>query len=450
MSTRADPVVVGTQERVADGQFGPVPLTARLAGLDFARGLALLGITFVNVELFAEPFLTITDISLPRDLGAAGQALYWFGMIFCTSKFYPLFSLLFGVGLALMLESAVRAGRSFGWTYARRMLVLAAFGLAHITLLWYGDVLLLYAVVGSLMLIFARRSARTLFIAAGVFFGIGMLGVVGTSLLMFLSGSELPPTPPMPDAPTSLGQYLAIFKDYTPDGSGFDPRLAVAETRIFSEGPYVAALAVRWITYLFTLPFLLLIMGWQVAACFCFGAGLLKSGFVRGERAGWRRWFVRFGLVAGLPSQIVAAWAAQSPDDAWRMMLSMTLVQVGGPLVSLMYLSLMLNVAESGRAAGVVRAVANLGRVGLTGYLGITFLMQMLMQHWGLGWFGNVEWGERWLLVLGAWSVMLALANVWLRWFRIGPLEWVWRSLTYLRVQPLRRESEARLDVTSR
>lgn len=411
---------------------------ARLAGLDFARGLALLGITFVNVELFAEPFLTITDISQPSGLSMAGQALYWFGMIFCTSKFYPLFSLLFGVGLALMLESAVRAGRSFGWTYARRLVALATFGIAHITLLWYGDVLLLYAVVGSLMLILARRSARTLFIAAGVFFAIGMLGVVGTSLLMFLSGSELPPTPPMPESSSALGQYLAIFRDYTPDRSGFDPRLAVAEARIFSEGPYVAALAVRWITYLFTLPFLLLIMGWQVAACFCFGAALLKSGFVRGERAGWRRWFVRAGLVVGLPSQVVAAWAAQGPDDPWRMMLSMTLVQVGGPLVSLMYLSVFLSVAESGRAGAVVRVIGNLGRVGLTGYLGITFLMQVMMQHWGLGWFGSVDWGARWLLVLGTWSVMLVLANAWLSRFRIGPLEWVWRSLTYLRVQPVR------------
>lgn len=421
---------------------GPLAAPSRLQGLDLCRGLALLGITFVNVELFVEPFASIVDPSMPPGLGPVGQAFYWFNIVFCATKFYPLFSLLFGIGLAVILSSAMKAGRSFEWLFARRLVILAAFGLAHVALLWCGDILLLYAMVGVLMLLLARLSPRGLFIAAGVFFLIGILGTAGFSLLGVLThdpnAAQAVPKA-IPDGATPLEQWLKVMRDFTPDQTGYDPRMAALETVMLRDGPFAAALAVRAFNYLFSLVFMILIMGWQVAACFCFGAALLKSGFVHGQRPAWRRRFIALGLVIGLPLQILAAWASNFTDHPALVGLGMMCMQIGGPAVSLMYLSVALNFAESGKAPGVARAVANLGRCGLTGYLGISFLMQVMMSHWGLGWFGSVDYGPRWLLVLGTWAAMLLFANLWLRVFAIGPLEWLWRTLTYLKVQPLTR-----------
>jgi uncharacterized protein len=421
---------------------GPVEQSSRLMGLDLARGIALLGITFVNIELFAEPFESLMDPSLPPGQSLAGQAFYWFTMVFCTSKFYPLFSLLFGIGLAMVYASTARAGRSFGWVLARRLLVLAGFGIGHILLVWHGDVLLLYAMVGALMLLLARLSARGLYIAAGVFFSIGMLGAVGFGLLGMAGGggsSGAGEIPPMPEAPTLLQQFGLVLRNYQPGPKGIDPRITILETQISQQGPFVAAMAVRAFNYAFSLGFMLLIMIWQVAACFCLGAALVKNGFVNGGKPEWRRWFVRLGLLVGLPMQVIAAWAAQDSASGGRMLVSLVGNQLGGPLVSLMYLSLALNLAESGRAAGLVKTVARLGQMGLTGYLGVSVLMQAMMQHWGLAWFGQVDFGTRWLLVIGVWLVVLGFANVWMRAFHFGPMEWVWRTLTYLRWQPIWR-----------
>jgi uncharacterized protein len=418
---------------------GPLGDRARIVGLDFTRGLALLGITFVNIELFAEPFAEMMDASKPEGQGPAGNAFYWFVTVFCASKFYPLFSLLFGIGLAMIFASTQRAGRSFGWTAARRLAVLAGFGIAHVVLLWYGDILILYSIVGVAMLLLARLSPRGLFIAAGVFFGVGVLGAGLFSLLtLFGSPGETPPTPAMPEAATALQQFREVLQSYQPGPTGMDPRLAELERQIFAEGPFSAALAVRLFNYLFSLVFLILIMSWQVAACFCFGAALLKIGFFHGRTPRWHTVFVALGLGVGLPMQVLAAWALQDPRGPWQATAIMA-TQVGGPLVSLMYLSVFTRAGQTAAASLPVRAVANLGRMGLTGYLGVSLLMQAYFSHWGLAKFGQVGWGERWLIVAAVWLAVLVFANLWLGQFRFGPLEWLWRSLTYLRVQPIRK-----------
>ena len=127
-------------------------MTRRVLGIDVARGVALLGIFLVNAQLFSQPFGAVFEIKIPSEEGWPSVAAYWFTNIFCGGKFYPLFSLLFGAGLAMMYQSAVAQGRSFGWTYARRLAWLAVIGMLHLTLLWYGDILLIYASIGVLMI----------------------------------------------------------------------------------------------------------------------------------------------------------------------------------------------------------------------------------------------------------------------------------------------------------
>jgi uncharacterized protein len=412
--------------------------TGRVVGIDFVRGMALLGITVVNVQLFAAPFERLLDPALPDGVSAMGAAFQWFNITFCAGKFYPLYSLLFGVGLAIMLESAVRRGASFGWTFARRLLMLALFGLLHVLLLWYGDILLLYAAVGIIMIPLARCSARTLAIAAGVSFTVGVLGACLFALLgMMAAGAE------SADAPTQAAgagsePLWEILRTYQPGSVGMDPRLNAFEQRVFREGPFVEAMALRVFFYVFSTFFMALIVVWQVAACFCAGAALWKAGFFAGRTPRLERAMVWTGLLIGLPMQIAAAWLMMHRGEA-AYGAATVLMQVGGPMVSMAYLALALRWATRQADSGSVRAVARLGAMGLTGYLGVSLLMSFTMQHWGLGLFDSVPMEWWWVLVPGVWLAMVAFASLWSKWFAAGPLEWAWKSFTHLKRSPMLR-----------
>jgi uncharacterized protein len=111
---------------------------------------------------------------------------------------------------------------------------------------------------------------------------------------------------------------------------------------------------------------------------------------------------------------------------------SMVLMQIGGPMVSMAYLALGLRAAARFAGAVPVQAVARLGAMGLTGYLGVSLLMSFTMQHWGLGLFDSVPMEWWWVLVPCVWLAMIAFATLWSRRFALGPLEWAWKSFTHL------------------
>ncbi|MGD9689061.1 MAG: DUF418 domain-containing protein [Phycisphaerales bacterium] len=422
---------------------GPVAESNRLLGLDVARAVALLGIFFVNASIFGLPFASIMDPSAPPGEGPIGLTFYWFTMIFCAGKFYPLFSLLFGVGLAIMFTSNKARGRSFHAAFFRRLVMLAGFGIAHIALLWPGDILLIYAGVGLWMLLLGGLRPRALLVIAGVVFAIGVLLSCGFAMVTAVSPppGEVAPRP-MPPGDTPLEQWAGVFKDWN-QNEPYDSRMIELESRILREGPFLAALAVRAFNYAFTMVYVILVMFWSVLACFCTGAALLKLGFFHGKCERLRTVFIGLGLGVGLPLNVLAAIGSQFHGESPWGLISTFGMQVGGPLMSLMYLSLIMKWAESGAASALAKTLANLGRMGLTGYLLESLLMSAVMAHWGLAKFGLTTWAERGALVIGIYLIILVIANVWMRAFAFGPLEWLWRSWTYLKIQPLSRRSAA-------
>ena len=424
--------------------LAPVAESDRILGLDVARAVALLGIFFVNAVVFGEPFASIMDPGMPPGQSPLGKAFYWFTMVFCAGKFYPLFSLLFGVGLALQLGNARARGHGHVALFLRRLLVLGLFGAAHVLLLWPGDVLLIYATIGLWMLLLAPASPRTLLIVAGVVFTIGLFLGTGFALLgaMAGGGGGATPTPkPMPElgeAATALERWVAVLKDWN-QGEQYDSRLKAIEIEIMRNGPLAHAATIRAFNYAFSWVYVIAVMFWVILPCFCAGAALLKSGFFHGQLRAWRGRFIVLGLAVGLPLNIFAAWAVQQGHGSLWMAAATLAMSLGGPLMSLMYLSLVLNWVDSGAAAAVARALARLGQMGLSGYILESVLMSAIMLHWGLGQFGSTTWAQRGLYVLGIYAIILVIANIWMRLFRFGPLEWLWRSLTYLRPQPMVR-----------
>lgn len=466
--------------------IGPVPASERIPALDAARGVALLGILLVNVQLFFLPFGHLLEMKPPATIGDA--AAWWFVRIFCEGKFFPLFSMLFGMGLVLQLDRARAAGRPFTAAYLRRLILLALFGIAHIILLWAGDILLVYSVAGLILLLCARLSARTLLIVSGMLVLIAVLLTTAAAALGFMAGHEdapgspvaatspmatvspdvgapagttsapsTSPTEPAPTPPpnsaapatpaevdrdqdkfkgpfwqTPFGRLIRGFRSGTA-GPPNSPLWMEAETEAMRDGPFLQALLFRLLTYASFLMFMVFGFGWQVVAMFTLGAALMKLRVFDPSRLAWHRRFVLVGALVGLPMVSLAAALPAITDSAWAMMVVGPCMYIGGPLVSLAYLGGVTRLVSSGRAPAVCAWVARTGRAALSVYLGESLIASFLSYHWGLGWFGQVGGLERFALALAIYGVLSIAANLWLRAFRMGPLEWLWRKGTYLR-----------------
>ncbi|HMO13989.1 MAG TPA: DUF418 domain-containing protein [Pirellulaceae bacterium] len=412
-----------------------VPDAARIQAIDVARGIALLGIFFVNAEIFGQPFGSILEPSVPTDEGSLSVTIFWFTNIVCAGKFYPLFSILFGAGLAMMFESARRRGRSFEAMFIRRLGLLAIFGMAHIVLLWPGDILLVYAGVGLWMLWLGRYSARTLIKIAGIVYGVGLC-IVSLSILIIVAMAGMSASDQvikeMPQGDTLLGKYFQVLVDWN-ETEQFDSRIIELEKKIMTRGPFLSAAVVRVVNYLLAAPFIFLMLFWVILPCFCVGAALQKSGFLQGKLPEWNQRLIKLGFFVGFPLSLSGAIAGLSFNSSMLLALSTLTTMLGGPLMSLMYLSLIMQWCKTRQARWLQDIFAKAGRMALSCYLLESLLMSAVMMHWGLARFGNNTWLERAVWLLGIYGAILLFANLWQRFFRLGPLEWIWRVFTYWR-----------------
>ena len=158
----------------ANGDLAPIAASQRIEALDVVRGFALLGIFLMNIEFFNRTFATFNE-GLPRDLTGIDWWAGWFVAYFVQGKFWTIFSLLFGMGFAVMMVRAERAGREFESVYLRRVLALAVFGAAHYIFLWQGDILFSYAIAALMLMIVLYGKTKPLLISIAVVVGLGFI-----------------------------------------------------------------------------------------------------------------------------------------------------------------------------------------------------------------------------------------------------------------------------------
>lgn len=209
------------------------------------------------------------------------------------------------------------------------------------------------------------------------------------------------------------------------------------ETEAFRNGPYLQAILFRLLTYTSFIVFMLFGFWWHVLAMFFLGAALMKLRIFDPDRLGWHRWFVFLGTCVGLPIVVLETVLPTITDAAWAHVAMGPMGMLGGPLMSLGYLGAVTLLVASGRWRGITDALAAAGRMALTLYLCESVIATFIMYHWGLGQFGLIARPARMLLVLGVYLGLVLAANLWLRAFRMGPMEWVWRTATYLRLPRL-------------
>lgn len=403
-------------------------MSSRLPALDAVRGVALLGILVVNLSAFTLP-LAASGLPDPTD---AVDLLAWIPIKWAfETKFMVLFSLLFGMGAALQSMGAARRGQAFAPLWRRRMAVLALVGALHAWLVWSGDILLHYAIVGLFVPPLLGLSRRVLWPLIVALIGLPwMINVVGHAVLASLPGAEGPAI----EIASGLPWVDAMFS------AGLDPRAAAfqqAELHVWERGTLLDVLLLRGATWAgFQTVLLLTLQPLRTLGIFLLGAQLWKLGLFRDEGRGLRRRLITWGLGAGLAVEglVVLAHLLAGLNEA------SPLAVVAEALHGLSGLAVGLGLAGGLAAVGLHPVVGKLltplaraGRMALTSYLGHSIAGLVLV---GLVGFGVVHrvWHLPIALVIVAAQVGLAL--FWLSRFRMGPVEWAWRALTHGRLPP--------------
>jgi uncharacterized protein len=402
----------------------PVAPSERQPTLDVLRGAALLGILLVNVHLMAGPELvaelfgvTTADAStLDRILGGL---IGWL----VAGKFISSFSIMFGVGAALIAERALARGRRPRRLLARRYGLLMLAGLAHMVLLFPGDVLFLYGLTGFVLLAFLRARDGTLVVWIIVLLGVSAVGL--TVLTLAEAGAAVDP---------ATRDMVA--------------RAVADAERAYANGSYGGVVAWQALQSLLIQVSGVISIPWTLAL-FLIGMLAHRRGYGL-DPAAHRATLVRIarfalpvGLVLNLPflltgpvAEAAGSAAAGSAAAGTPVLVGASIANaIGAPVLAVGYLSaLAVLVVDRGAERGIRRRLAALGRIALTGYLLQSILS--LAVFFGFRAYGSTELlGEPILgmlaFVAGVWAVLLILAPWWTARFRYGPFEWLWRWGTY-------------------
>ncbi len=404
--------------------------TDRIVTLDLIRGVAVLGILAVNIAGFAGPSGGTLSPNFPAAASRADELIYAAEMLVFEGKMRALFSILFGASMLLFIERADQAGRDGQGLQLRRLGWLALFGYLHFLLLWWGDILFLYALAGLAALPLRRATPGPLIASALLLFTVWQ----GWGAWLTLPQAEAEAAISAGTASVPQRQLYAeadaqLRKEYQTE---------LAET----SGSYTAQLIGK-ASNRPALPFKMSILTvGETLSYVLIGMALLRSGFFSGE---WSRRRLRLTALlgigtGGLLTALYVGWALPRGFPVMAMLYA-NIFGLGFPhlLMALGYAALLMLAAPRLLASRLGERLAAAGQMAFSNYLGTSLLMTFCFYGWGLGLAGSVPHAALPLFVIGGWLVMLAWSKPWLARFRQGPLEWLWRSLTEWRWMSLSR-----------
>lgn len=410
-----------------------MPAPSRLIALDVLRGVAVMGILLMNIVGFGLPQAAYLNPAAYGGSTGADLAAWAIGFVLVDGKMRALFSLLFGASMALVIDRAEGAGRDGSVVHLRRMAVLLAIGAVHAYLIWSGDILIPYAIVGTLALAHIRRDSRELVMIAMV------LLLAQWLLLWSLVGGlgTLRDAATAPGAPESTVRAWRAIADQI----GVPSAAATARELATFQGSYATILRER--LHHAAAPLLQLIdVGAETLALMLLGAAGLRTGFLSGtwRASAYRRvMLVAYGLALP-PLALVAGATIRSGFDEVLTVHAATLYAAPFRILTMVghaaLLLLWLRTSPGGRLLARVAAV---GRCAFSNYLATSIVMTTLFYGYGWGLFGQLSRAQLYALVPLAWLAMLAWSGPWLKLYHYGPFEWVWRSIARARLQPMRR-----------
>jgi len=404
----------------------------RIATLDIVRGVAVMGILAMNIVAFAMPVGAYMNPMAYGSETSIDLAAYAFNFVLIDGKMRGLFSFLFGASMLLVIEKAEAKGLSSVSVHYRRMLVLLLFGAIHFYLIWFGDILFGYALIGMVAWFFRNMAPRKLIALGATFIFLQFLIMAG-----FASSAQgLSAAASQPGANVETLEAWNEMSIWVRVPSSVE----LAEQMGRALGPWSSLVQYQvtkhfWDPLIFALTF-----GPETLAYMLFGMAALKSGFFAGSwsEQSYTKVAVRAFSVA-LPIYLVIVLLifinGFSPVSLfWLSMAATVLVR---PVMIFAVAALIIILTDQG--GWLVDRIAAAGRAAFTNYLGTSVLMTGLFYGWGLGLFGELSRAQLWLVVIVMWGIMLTWSKPWLDRFEYGPLEWLWRTLSRGSLQPMRK-----------
>ncbi|WP_380778534.1 DUF418 domain-containing protein [Sphingomonas sp. R86520] len=406
------------------------PAPSRIATLDLIRGVAVMGILAANIAAFGFPDFAYMS---PASMGTPSLAdtIAWTtNFIVIDGKMRGLFSFLFGASMLLVIDGARAQGDSAASVHFPRMAWLLVFGAIHIYLIWWGDILLHYALVGCAAFLFHRLPTRALILVGLMLVVLQVIeGVILAGYAFELRAAAFAPNASA-KAVTSWQTFAATFGGPTPH--------EITRQIAIGRGGYAGQLAQRWENPVG--PFAVIAMvGAETLGYMLLGMAGLRSGFLTGA---WSRRTYRWIAIVcvgigGIAYAFIAAVEIGHNFDPRYVLFSwITLSTPVRPIMIVGYAALIILLGRPG--GWLTTRVAAAGRMAFSNYIGTSLVCTTMFYGFGFDLFGYLTRAQLYIVVVLVWIAMLAWSKPWLDRYRYGPLEWVWRSLSRFAWQPMR------------
>ncbi|QHE60956.1 DUF418 domain-containing protein [Rossellomorea vietnamensis] len=381
--------------------LSPIEQSERIVTLDVIRGFSLLGIFIINMISFHSPFLYLDPYTwwkTPED-----TALFPWIDVLVQASFYPLFAMMFGYGLGIQQQRATMKGTSFYLFGVRRLLILLGIGCIHAFLIWSGDILINYAVFGLILLGFMRLSGKGLMWLGGILFLMPQLFF--SILLVLMTFSD----------PTGVTNYtnIAALQD---------------SVAAYASGSFSSIMEQRfqdW--YIVNSPDNLLFLLLSILPMMMIGAGASKLQLLSKVRKNKKVWMITGGctllvgiIIKSLPLLIDSNFAYSYIQDF-----------LGGPFLSVSYAIILSLLLLNEKMMKWSKPFASVGKMSLSNYLMQSIIGTLIFYSYGFGLYGEVTLTTGTMLAVGIYVIQVILSEIWLSKFQYGPVEKLWRVLSY-------------------
>ncbi|MDW7615873.1 DUF418 domain-containing protein [Peribacillus simplex] len=391
------------------GTFEPIQESKRIVSIDILRGLAILGIFLVNMPSFHSPLLYIDGAE--RWSEGWDGILYRFSDVAAQASFYPLFAFLFGFGAVILAIKSEERGISYPILFTKRLGFLLVLGCIHAFFIWHGDILINYAVFGFAFMFFYKMKGRNLILLGSVCYVLPF-AILGSLFLI-------------------MGIFDREGMEMTTDSAMMKQSLKVYQSGTFTE--IMTQRALDW--YMVNNPFNAIILFLSIFPFFLIGAGVAKQGFLQNINQYKRQLkaILIVSLLLGLSIKILPYVTVYHFGTIF--------VQdyFGGPLLTIFYITAIALLAEQAGDSHLFRPLSYIGRMSMSNYLFQSIVCTAIFYSYGLGLYGTVSYTTGFVFLLALFCLQMLLSLLWMSLYKYGPVEYLWRFVTYGKKPAMRR-----------
>lgn len=386
-------------------------LNNRIHSLDLLRGFAVLGILIMNITNFSHVNVAYMNPMIGAGLEGYNQYFHAFNYIFADTRFMSIFSILFGAGVVLFTNNAVSKGNKAGILHFKRMFWLLLFGFVHAYLIWEGDILVTYAICGCLIFLLRKKTIRALLIISIILFIVPL-----TFNLMTYYG-------------LTMDELESTFAFFHPSSEQIATEIKIMQGSFLEQMPIRLENAIEFQTFVFLIETF-----WRSTSLMLLGMILYRKGVLSADKSiSYYNKMILIGFGIGFIVSLIGL--NQSYDSEWSgayvMSIGANYKIVSGLFMAIGYIGFVIWCFKKGVFKKLQNRLQATGRMAFTNYIGMSIICTLIFNGHGLGLYGTLDRLQQFLIVGAIWVLILIVSPLVLKKYRFGPLELLWRKLTY-------------------